>query len=490
MDLFYRPHTTETNYINTICVLKENQNISTFKTLCNKNKNKAEKTIAITITTMRKIIPTYQIINDQRPSNKKYRDPRSLININLCIFSACNQENEDTPLPEIDIDGINENFNKITKQLDSVSHNIMYIQEKLNDIYIKLDINEFHNRMTSTINQIATHATTQYATLIQLYQMNRTGQATDMIIKPNDIANISQTLNTKLFQNLNSIKMKLITTENDIYVIIGIPIYETWKESTLFHATVYPTFLSGTRYQTDKVNTEILINEMNMTNNIESNNCNKKSRICNTNTPYYTIHANSQCAEKQIILPNATCHMKKGVSQENFYTTINKTVYYAVSSNIQIRLICPTINSTKEFSFRIKERGKFEYPENCIIRTNHSMIITQGTSNMTINAQDIFQHLQFIDKEQENYTKHVPIKLTIDEHPIKNIMQTSYKTNISNTQTTMIALTIITIAILATIIYLKHDRRTSHRHQYQYYTPNPITPWYGIPPTQYREYTV
>lgn len=172
----------------TICVIPSDKIKSSLMRLCKSNNIQAKEAIS----TCRKIIN--KILQDlQQPVGKK-RGPRALLNFNICLFS-CDQGEPNHDIPDIDIDSINENFKTITKLLNLVKNSVDSIKRLISDVYSKLDMLNYHNKVMSAIEYITFHARSQYATIVQLHQMNQVGNPTYEIIKPEEITALSDTLN-------------------------------------------------------------------------------------------------------------------------------------------------------------------------------------------------------------------------------------------------------------------------------------------------------
>ena len=456
----YRPqlvmkHKTTGGRDSTICVLPNNKTTTAFIKLCDIHHQKVKKAISTSRDIIKKILPT------PHPPLKENRFIRALININFCLI-YCSQTDTSATLEDIDIDSVNDNFRTITKQLNTVRENILQLKKLFSDLHSHIEFLNYHHNIMETIQLIKFHASSQYATLTRIYEMNQKGVPTYNIIKPEEIVEISKKLNLTLSENLNSIGIGLETQDEDIHVVLKIPIVEKWKTANLYRATPYPIYYFNQRYQAEDKDILILFNEKKTATVIQPSECDNKAFICHLNRPFQKIEENSPCVLTQIITRNSTCNLNENPFNFDFFYLANNSIYFSIRNLTTLTINCYQNQELHHSNTDLSKRGKFDNPGNCVIKNNEITILNTNYRNISIQASNIFKDYDAIDTGPLVNITYLPDHPDIEILKLRKINK-NY-TFYQNTKGVLLLLGTITFIIISSIVlYLKQ----SQTHQQQ-----------------------
>ena len=166
---------------------------------------------------------------------------RALFNVNFCI-SWCDQGKEDYELQEEQIRILNNNFQQLKHNAENQVELVSSLAEGINDWKQSTDMIHFHSHMRSEVIIRIQLISTYYEQIKLLFYMEELKTPKWNILKENEIKEIEQTLQLKLFNRNEAIEVQLKIIERKLVIYYKIPIYQEAKIAMRYEIKAYPIF--------------------------------------------------------------------------------------------------------------------------------------------------------------------------------------------------------------------------------------------------------
>jgi len=397
-----------------ICVLPDNTKPKDFMDICRENRRDITTIMENAEKIMEAIMPKKVIQKDIRI--------RALFDINFCI-SWCNQGKEDYELQEEQIRILNNNFQQLQHNAENQVELVSSLAEEINEWKRNTDMIHFHSHMRSEVIIRIQLISTYYEQIKLLFYMEELKTPKWNILKENEIKEIEQKLQIKLFDRNEAIEIQLKIIEKKLVIYYKIPIYQEAKIATRYEIKPYPIFQYKHKYEAIIETKNILITTYGAIQGIEKENtCDTRSKICHTNKPFIINKNTSNCIIKQLEKPDNSCKMKKSKNQDNFFLVTKIGIFYSTpkQKGTLINIVCKSKKITQEKQI-IYGRGKIIPKENCILKTSNKIIIPYSAEKLNINTTDLFtEKLHKTKKYQFQYNPN-EIQRNIKKIEIKKI---------------------------------------------------------------------
>jgi hypothetical protein len=179
--------------------------------------------------------------------------------------------------------------------------------------------------------------------------------------------------------------------ENDLILIIHIPIKSKYNKVQLYGVSQFPIFINGTRYKTTLNTRFLIINSLNAAAKIGKHQCTKTSKICKITKPLRFTPIDNDCITSQLISKNNSCEKYIDSEQQSFFKLIENSIYYAINGEKNMVLLCEENKTLTRSTITLKERGRFILRKKCVMKNDKVFLLPESHAPNEINHSNVLE---------------------------------------------------------------------------------------------------